>query len=75
MNRTRYEMCKNWKEKGMCKYGEKCLFAHGEHELNPAINSIIAEPNPTKESVSKNLFQKQIENMNELLLNDIKHPN
>jgi hypothetical protein len=26
-------MCKNWKEKGVCKYGEKCLFAHGEKEL------------------------------------------
>ena len=26
-------MCKNWKEKGVCKYVEKCLFAHGEHEL------------------------------------------
>ena len=27
-------MCKNFKEKGICKYGEKCLFAHGEHELS-----------------------------------------
>ena len=27
-------MCKNWKEKGSCKYGDKCLFAHGEHELS-----------------------------------------
>jgi hypothetical protein len=26
-------MCKNFKEKGVCKYGDKCLFAHGEHEL------------------------------------------
>lgn len=26
-------MCKNFKEKGSCKYGDKCLFAHGEHEL------------------------------------------
>jgi hypothetical protein len=26
-------MCKNWKEKGTCRYGDKCLFAHGEHEL------------------------------------------
>ena len=26
-------MCKNFKEKGICRYGEKCLFAHGEHEL------------------------------------------
>jgi hypothetical protein len=27
-------MCKNFKEKGNCKYGPKCLFAHGEHELS-----------------------------------------
>jgi hypothetical protein len=27
-------MCKNFKEKGVCKYGDKCLFAHGEHELS-----------------------------------------
>ena len=26
-------MCKNFREKGVCKYGDKCLFAHGEHEL------------------------------------------
>lgn len=32
--RKKYEMCKNFKEKGVCKYGEKCLFAHGEHELS-----------------------------------------
>ena len=31
--RLKYEMCKNWREKGNCRYGEKCLFAHGEHEL------------------------------------------
>jgi hypothetical protein len=31
--RKKYEMCKNFREKGICKYGEKCLFAHGEHEL------------------------------------------
>jgi len=26
-------MCKNFMESGTCKYGEKCLFAHGRHEL------------------------------------------
>lgn len=26
-------MCKNFKEKGICKYGDRCLFAHGDHEL------------------------------------------
>jgi hypothetical protein len=32
--RKKYEMCKNWKEKGSCRYGDKCLFAHGDHELS-----------------------------------------
>lgn len=31
--RLKYEMCKNFKEKGVCKYGDRCLFAHGDHEL------------------------------------------
>ena len=33
VRRLKYEMCKNWREKGNCKYGDKCLFAHGEAEL------------------------------------------
>jgi hypothetical protein len=28
--RLKYEMCKNWRTKGSCPYGDKCLFAHGE---------------------------------------------
>ena len=31
--RKKYESCKNFKEKGVCKYGDRCLFAHGDHEL------------------------------------------
>jgi len=27
------EMCKNWELKGKCKFGNKCCFAHGRHEL------------------------------------------
>jgi hypothetical protein len=26
-------MCKNWREKGQCRYGDRCLFAHGYDEL------------------------------------------
>lgn len=26
-------MCKNWIEIGLCRYGNKCQFAHGENEL------------------------------------------
>lgn len=31
--RLKYEVCKNFKEKGICKYGDRCLFAHGDNEL------------------------------------------
>ena len=27
------ELCKNWVERGRCKYGEHCMFAHGRREL------------------------------------------
>ncbi len=32
---TRYktELCRSFQENGTCKYGEKCQFAHGVHEL------------------------------------------
>jgi hypothetical protein len=27
------ELCKNWELRGQCKFGDKCCFAHGKHEL------------------------------------------
>ncbi|ORZ03696.1 hypothetical protein BCR43DRAFT_430227, partial [Syncephalastrum racemosum] len=27
------EMCRNWTEMGQCRYGKKCRFAHGQHEM------------------------------------------
>ena len=27
------ELCRSWEEKGSCRYGPKCQFAHGEEEL------------------------------------------
>jgi len=35
VDKTKYktEMCKNWIEVGFCRYGGKCQFAHGDHEL------------------------------------------
>ena len=29
------ELCRSWEEKGTCRYGTKCQFAHGEGELRP----------------------------------------
>jgi len=31
--RFKTEICRNFKEKGTCLYGELCQFAHGKHEL------------------------------------------
>jgi len=57
--RMKYEMCKNWRTKGACPYGDKCLFAHGEKELSrrttaPAPVVVVKEAEvvvvePTKE--------------------------
>lgn len=46
--RKKYEMCKNFKEKGVCKYGDKCLFAHGDHELTRRGSPSEAEKKPTE---------------------------
>ncbi|KDQ20655.1 hypothetical protein BOTBODRAFT_75118, partial [Botryobasidium botryosum FD-172 SS1] len=27
------ELCRSWEEKGSCRYGPKCQFAHGEDEI------------------------------------------
>ena len=46
VRRLKYEMCKNWREKGSCKYGDKCLFAHGTSELTK--RSTVNGPEPAK---------------------------
>lgn len=32
-NRYKTELCRPFQEYGFCKYGDKCQFAHGEHDL------------------------------------------
>lgn len=32
-NRYKTELCRPYEENGDCKYGDKCQFAHGKHEL------------------------------------------
>jgi len=31
------EICRSFRETGACRYGSKCQFAHGEHELRPVM--------------------------------------
>ena len=33
MKKYKTELCKNFQLKGYCKWGDKCCFAHGRHEL------------------------------------------
>jgi len=63
VKRLKYEMCKNWREKGSCKYGDKCLFAHGEKELTKR-SSAPPKPEPVivpkLEEVKPELEKKDI---------------
>jgi hypothetical protein len=36
-NLYKTELCRSWVESASCKYGPKCQFAHGQHELRPVI--------------------------------------
>jgi hypothetical protein len=36
-NLYKTELCRSWVESACCKYGSKCQFAHGQHELRPVI--------------------------------------
>jgi hypothetical protein len=47
------ELCRSWEEKGTCRYGAKCQFAHGEDELrkvtrHPKVNhTTVSQLRPT----------------------------
>jgi len=36
-NLYKTELCLSWAETGACRYGAKCQFAHGKHELRPVL--------------------------------------
>ena len=36
-NLYKTELCRSFQETGNCRYGTKCQFAHGKHELRPVI--------------------------------------
>ena len=59
--RQKYEMCKNWKEKEQCKYGDRCLFAHGRHELASQQVKIIKQVS-TNEKTDKDNTERTLEN-------------
>lgn len=45
-------LCKNWEEFGSCKYGDRCVFAHGENELNVSKRNVSQkEPNKEPEKI------------------------
>jgi hypothetical protein len=44
------EMCKNWELRGTCKFGDKCCFAHGRHELKgKALTHVKYKTKPCKQ--------------------------
>ena len=62
IRRLKYEMCKNWREKGACKYGDKCLFAHGDAELTKRVTAPppVVEKKPEPEvSVAKSSLAEE----------------
>jgi len=36
-SRYKTEICRQWVDTGVCRYTNKCQFAHGEHELRPVL--------------------------------------
>lgn len=40
-NRYKTELCRSFRETGVCRYGNKCRFAHGIGELRPRIQPIL----------------------------------
>ena len=60
IRRLKYEMCKNWREKGNCKYNDKCLFAHGVDELTK--RSSANGPEPAKPLVPTVTIEDKKEN-------------
>ena len=40
------ELCRSWEEKGTCRYGAKCQFAHGEEELRKVQRHPKVRPAP-----------------------------
>lgn len=39
------ELCRSWEEKGSCRYGPKCQFAHGEDEIRKVSRHPKVRPN------------------------------
>jgi hypothetical protein len=61
-------MCKNYRERGACKYGDRCLFAHGDHELTKR-----GSPEPEKEKVpEKKAPETQLETVAEVTIESTK---
>jgi len=51
------ELCRSWEEKGTCRYGPKCQFAHGEEEIrkvsrHPKVIPVYSCLKPNTDTVS-----------------------
>ncbi|GAA6012579.1 hypothetical protein JCM10207_009046 [Rhodosporidiobolus poonsookiae] len=53
LNLYKTELCRSWEEKGSCRYGVKCQFAHGIHELRE-----VARHPKFKSEVCRTFYQQ-----------------
>ena len=56
--RFKTEICRNFKDKGTCHYGDLCQFAHGKHDLRVKVFRIVLKSHDRIEFVSH--FQKDV---------------
>jgi hypothetical protein len=53
------ELCRSWEEKGTCRYGAKCQFAHGEDELRKVARHPKYKTEICRVSFEAHLFMAQ----------------
>lgn len=53
------ELCKNWIEVGVCRYGKKCRFAHGYEELSDQLMSKVCN-DKLKTKNCRTFYQEKI---------------
>ncbi|KAL8144456.1 hypothetical protein V2J09_017488 [Rumex salicifolius] len=56
---SKREICRSWEDFGACKYGPKCVFAHGKEEIDPRIIcKTKSEMAHSKEEIHPNIISK-----------------
>ena len=48
VSKYKTELCTKWDELGECRFGSRCIFAHGEHELRQRVRPAWYKTKPCK---------------------------